>query len=221
MSESQQCQPQKLPLQIDCHCTSSWCTIPRESSFKSVSRIDPIHGFGQWQLPAGTHANWSCNSAWCRDADVKAAQLGTCLSQGIEDLVEGCCWRCRDNQEVQLWNLHAAQIDSMAFYPEYNFPCQAATAVSALDICSPLEAAIRGGWYMLPLINNTTRHTDEYISKYRLDALVKLTESKALRQNELSTQLKWFCTHGGVGYTSIKFTEYLQWERIFHKTTTF
>jgi hypothetical protein len=43
---------------------------------------------------------------------------------------------------------------------------------------------------MLPLINNTTRHTDEYISKYRLDALVKLTESKALRQNELSTQLK-------------------------------
>jgi hypothetical protein len=35
-----------------------------------------------------------------------------------------------------------------------------------LDICGPLETAIRGGGNMLHFIDDTTRHTDEYILKY-------------------------------------------------------
>jgi len=52
---------------------------------------------------------------------------------------------------------------------------------------------------MMPFINDTTRNTDEYILKYKLEALGKLTEWKALRENELSKQLKQFLSDGGVG----------------------
>jgi len=39
------------------------------------------------------------------------------------------------------------------------------------DICGPLETAIGGGRYMLLVIDDAMRHTDEYISKYTSEAL--------------------------------------------------
>jgi hypothetical protein len=35
------------------------------------------------------------------------------------------------------------------------------------DICGPLESAIGGGPYMLLLIDDTMRHTDQYILKFK------------------------------------------------------
>ena len=65
------------------------------------------------------------------------------------------------------------------------------------DICGPLETAIRGGRYMLLFIDDATRHTDEYILKYKLEALEKLKEWKALREQESGKQVKRFRTDGG------------------------
>jgi len=48
------------------------------------------------------------------------------------------------------------------------------------DICGPLETAIGGGRCMLLFIDDTTRHTDEYILKYKFEALEKFKEWKAL-----------------------------------------
>jgi hypothetical protein len=45
-----------------------------------------------------------------------------------------------------------------------------------------LETAIGGGQYTVLFIDNTTRHTDEYILKYMSEALEKFKEWKALRQ---------------------------------------
>ena len=39
------------------------------------------------------------------------------------------------------------------------------------DICGPLETAIGGGRYMLLFIDDGMRHTDEYILKYKSEAL--------------------------------------------------
>jgi hypothetical protein len=44
------------------------------------------------------------------------------------------------------------------------------------DVCCPLETAIGGGHYMLLFIYNATRHTDEYILKYKSEALDKFKE---------------------------------------------
>jgi hypothetical protein len=52
------------------------------------------------------------------------------------------------------------------------------------DICGPLETAMRGGRYMLLFINYPTRHTDEYILKYKSEALEKFNEWKALREKQ-------------------------------------
>jgi hypothetical protein len=43
-------------------------------------------------------------------------------------------------------------------------------------ICGPLETAIGGGRYMLLFINDATRHTDEYILKYKSEALENFKE---------------------------------------------
>jgi len=40
-----------------------------------------------------------------------------------------------------------------------------------LDICGPMETAIGGGRYMLLFIDDATRHTDEYMLKYKSEAL--------------------------------------------------
>jgi len=50
------------------------------------------------------------------------------------------------------------------------------------DICGPLETAIGGAGYMLLFIDDATRHTDEYILKYKSEALEKFKEWKALRE---------------------------------------
>jgi hypothetical protein len=52
------------------------------------------------------------------------------------------------------------------------------------DICGPLEIAIGGGRLMLLFIDDATRHTDEYILKYKLEAHEKFKEWKALREKE-------------------------------------
>jgi len=44
------------------------------------------------------------------------------------------------------------------------------------DKCGPLETAIAGGRYMLLLIDDATRHTDEYILKYKSKASEKFKE---------------------------------------------
>jgi hypothetical protein len=74
-----------------------------------------------------------------------------------------------------------------------------------LDICDPLETAIGGGQYMLPFINDATRHTDEYILKYKSEALAKLKELKDLSEKESGKQVKRFHTDGAGDYTSKKF----------------
>jgi hypothetical protein len=62
------------------------------------------------------------------------------------------------------------------------------------DICGPLETAIGGGRYMLLFIDDATRHTDEYILKYKSEALEKFKEWKALREKESGKQVKRFRT---------------------------
>jgi hypothetical protein len=88
------------------------------------------------------------------------------------------------------------------------------------DICGPLETAIIGGRYMLLFINDATRHTDEYILKYKSEALEKFKELKVLRENESGKQVKRFRTDGGGEYTSKKFAEYLKSEGILKEMTT-
>jgi hypothetical protein len=58
------------------------------------------------------------------------------------------------------------------------------------DICGPLETPIGGGRYMLLFIDDATRHTDEYILKYKSEALEKFKEWKALREKESGKQVK-------------------------------
>jgi hypothetical protein len=70
------------------------------------------------------------------------------------------------------------------------------------DICGPLETAIGGGRYMLLFIDDDTRHTDEYILKYKSEALEKFKEWKALREKESGKQVKRFRTDGGGEDTS-------------------
>jgi len=50
------------------------------------------------------------------------------------------------------------------------------------DICGPLETAIGGGRYMLLFIDDAMRHTDEYILKYKSEALQKCKEWMDLRE---------------------------------------
>jgi hypothetical protein len=73
---------------------------------------------------------------------------------------------------------------------------------------------------MLLVIDDTTNHTDEYILKYKPDALEIFKEWNALREKEWGTQVKRFCTDGGGDYTSQKFAEYLKSEGILKETTT-
>jgi len=88
-----------------------------------------------------------------------------------------------------------------------------------LEIYGPLETAIGGGRYMLLFIDDATRHTVEYILKYVLEALEKLREWKALREEQLGKQVKRFRTDGGGEYTSKKFTQYLKSDGILKETT--
>jgi hypothetical protein len=88
------------------------------------------------------------------------------------------------------------------------------------DICGPLDTAIGRGRYMLLFIDDATRHTDEYILKYKSESLEKFKEWKALRDKKSDKQVKRFCTDGGGEYTSKKFAEYLKSEGILKETTT-
>jgi len=73
---------------------------------------------------------------------------------------------------------------------------------------------------MLLFIDHATRHMDESILKYKLEALEKFKEWKALREKESGKQVKRFRTDGGGEYTSKKFAEYLKSEGILKETTT-
>jgi transposase InsO family protein len=73
---------------------------------------------------------------------------------------------------------------------------------------------------MLLVIDDPTRHTDEYILKYKSEALVTFNEWNALRENESGKEVKRFRTDGGGEYTSQKFEEYLKSEGILKETTT-
>jgi hypothetical protein len=87
------------------------------------------------------------------------------------------------------------------------------------DICGPLDTAIRGGRYMLLFIDNATRLTNEYILKYKSQALEKFNEWMVLRETESCKQVKQFRTDGGGEYTSKKFTEYLKSDGILKEMT--
>jgi hypothetical protein len=65
---------------------------------------------------------------------------------------------------------------------------------------------------MLLFIDDATRHTDEYILKYKSEALDKFKEWYAVGEKELGKQVKRFRTDGGGEYTSKKFAEYLKSE---------
>jgi len=87
------------------------------------------------------------------------------------------------------------------------------------DICGPFATAMGGDRYMLLVIDDATRHTDEYIFMYKLEALGKLKAWKALGEKESGKQVKWFHTDGGGGKISKKFTEYLKSEGILKEMT--
>jgi len=73
---------------------------------------------------------------------------------------------------------------------------------------------------MLLFIDDATRHTDEYILKYKSEALEKFKEWKALTEKESGKQVKRLRTDGGGEYTSKNFAEYLKSEGILTETTT-
>jgi hypothetical protein len=73
---------------------------------------------------------------------------------------------------------------------------------------------------MLLFIDDATRHTNEYILKYKSEALEKFKKWKAVTEKELGKQLKRFRTDGGGEYTSKKFAEYLKSEGIINEKTT-
>jgi len=73
---------------------------------------------------------------------------------------------------------------------------------------------------MLLFIDDATRHTDEYILKYKSEALEKFKEWKALREKQSGKQVKRVRTDGGGEYTSKKFAEYLKSEGMIMETTT-
>jgi hypothetical protein len=68
---------------------------------------------------------------------------------------------------------------------------------------------------MLLFIDDAMRHTDEYILKYKLEALGKFKEWNALREKESGNLVKRFRTDGGGEYTSQTFAEYLKKRRDF------
>jgi len=72
---------------------------------------------------------------------------------------------------------------------------------------------------LLLFIDDTTRHTDEYILKYKSEALERFKEWKVLREKESGKQVKRFRTDGGGEYTSKKFAEYLKSEGIIKEAT--
>jgi len=67
---------------------------------------------------------------------------------------------------------------------------------------------------MLLFIDDARRHSNEYILKYKSEALEKYKVWKALREKESGKQVKRFRTDGGGEYTSNKFAEYLKSEGI-------
>jgi transposase InsO family protein len=87
-------------------------------------------------------------------------------------------------------------------------------------MCGPLETAIRGNTYMLLLINDATRHTDQYILKTQSEQLEIFNEWTALGENQSEKQAKRFHTDGGGEYTSKTCAEWLQSEGILKETTT-
>jgi hypothetical protein len=86
--------------------------------------------------------------------------------------------------------------------------------------CGPLETAIGEGRLLLLFIDAATRHTDQYILKYKSEALEKFKEWKALGEKESGKQVQGFRTGGGGEYTSKQFAEYLKSEGIIKETTT-
>jgi transposase InsO family protein len=73
---------------------------------------------------------------------------------------------------------------------------------------------------MLLFIDDPTRHTDEYILKFKSEAIEKFKEWKALREKQSGKQVMRFRTDGGGEYTSKKFAEYLKSEGILKEATT-
>ena len=68
-------------------------------------------------------------------------------------------------------------------------------------------------------IDDTTRHTHDYLLKYMSEAREKFEEWKALGGKESGKQVKRFRTDGGGEYTSKKVAEYRKSEGILKETT--
>jgi len=73
---------------------------------------------------------------------------------------------------------------------------------------------------MLLFIDHATRYTDEDKLMYKSAGLDEFKEWKALREEKLGEQVKWFRTDGGGEYTSKKFAEYRKSEGILNVMTT-
>jgi hypothetical protein len=72
---------------------------------------------------------------------------------------------------------------------------------------------------MLLFIDDATRYTDEYILKYKSEALENFNKWKALREKESGKKVKRFRTDGEGENTSKKIAEYLKSEGILKQTT--
>jgi len=73
---------------------------------------------------------------------------------------------------------------------------------------------------MLLFIDDAMSHMDDYILKYKSEALETFNEWKALREKESGKHVKRFRTDGGGEYTSKKFAHDLKSEGILKETTT-
>ena len=73
---------------------------------------------------------------------------------------------------------------------------------------------------MLLFIDDATGHTNQYVLKFKSEALEKFKDWKALGEKESGKHVKRFRTDGGSEYTSQKFAEYLKSEGILKEMTT-
>jgi len=72
---------------------------------------------------------------------------------------------------------------------------------------------------MLLFIDNATRHMDEYILKYKSEALQKFKEWKAAGEKVSGEQVTRFHADGGGQYTCKEFAEYPKSEGLLKETT--
>jgi len=126
----------------------------------------------------------------------------------------------KNHQHVWLRELHQMQIDNKTLYSKYLSSAKEPLELVHSVICGSPQIALRGTLYMLLFIEDITRHAVEYILLYKSEAMeILFKELTASKEKELGKQVKQCWTAGGGEYTSKRFAEYQQSDRILKQTT--